>query len=68
MAEHTDAEMLEAVRDAIHGNLTKAKRYTIDGRSLDRHSLPELLALEKYYQRKVNSSGGMSRNYSVFKG
>ena len=54
MATYTDAEMLEAVREAIRGNIEKLQSYvTGTGRSARRYSLSELLALEKYYTARV---------------
>jgi len=61
MSVPTNTELLNAVKSAISGTLTRnAKTLQINGRSITSFSLDELMRLEKNYEVKVarESSGG----------
>ena len=51
---HTDQEILDALRDALYGGLTrKAARITINGRTIESFSLAELMPLIREFEARV---------------
>lgn len=59
---HTDQELLDLVRDAIAGTLTReAQQITINGRTLQMFSMPDLMRMETFYTRKIARAAGSNR-------
>lgn len=59
----TNQELLDLTRAAIAQVMATGQAYSMDGRSLTRASLPELIAAEKYFAAKVaaeSSTAGMA--------
>ena len=66
MAIYTDAQILEAIREALYGTLSRnAKAITIGGRSLTSFSLKELMDLEKQFQTRVAEAAGAGQSAVV---
>lgn len=68
MAEPTVEDMLANVRTAINNLLTggAVQSYSINGRSLQRYSLEDLLALEQQLAARKAAADGTARTYSQF--
>ena len=59
---YTDQELLDLVRAAIAGTLTReAAQITIEGRTLQSFSLSDLRLMENHYARKVARAAGSNR-------
>jgi hypothetical protein len=55
----TDSELLDAVKSAMSGTLSRnAQAYTVNGRSLTSLSLSELMKLRDYLEGKVAEAAG----------
>lgn len=58
----TDSELLEFTRAAIAQITLHGQAYTIEGRQLTRANLPELREQLVFFESRVNSTNGRSRD------
>ena len=65
---HTDQEILDALRDALYGGLTrKAARITINGRTIESFSVPELIDAIKAFEGRVLSDAQQRPSVGSFR-